>query len=30
MHILKQHDNEFSESRFTGMRNGEMSLMGEF
>lgn len=29
MHILKQRDNEFSESRFTGMRHG-VSLINEF
>lgn len=30
MHILKQRDNEFSESKFTGMRHKEVSLIDEF
>lgn len=30
MHILKQRDNEFSESRFTGMRYRKVSLISEF
>lgn len=30
MHILKQRDNEFSESKFTGMRHEEVSLIDEF